>query len=52
MNVGAKVQKDKAELSAKQSLEGTRIGVDIAKSKEQMALARENRQNTKKEENR
>jgi hypothetical protein len=52
MNVGAKVQKDKAELSAKQSLEGTKIGVDIAKSKEQMALARENRQNTKKEGNR
>lgn len=52
MNVGAKVQKDKAELRAKQGLEGAKIGVDIAKSKDQMALAREHRQNTKKEENR
>lgn len=54
MNVGAKVQNDKAQLRAKQSLEGTKIGVDIAKSREQSALARENRQNTqqpkKKEE--
>jgi hypothetical protein len=52
MNVGAKVEKDKADLRAKQSLEGAKIGVDIAKSKDQMALAREHRQNTKKEENR
>jgi hypothetical protein len=52
MNVGAKVQNDKAQLRAKQNLEGTKIGVDIAKSREQSALARENRQNTKKEENR
>ena len=53
MNVGAKVEKDKAELRAKQSLEGAKIGVDIAKSKDQMALAREHKQQTnKKEENR
>jgi len=52
MNVGAKVQNDKAQLHAKQSLEGARIGVDIAKSKEQNALAREHRQKAKKEENR
>lgn len=52
MNVGAKVQNDKAQLRAKQSLEGTKIGVDIAKSKDQMALTREHKQNTKKEENR
>jgi hypothetical protein len=53
MNVGAKVEKDKAELRAKQGLEGAKIGVDIAKSKDQMALARERKQQTnKKEENR
>ena len=50
MNVGAKVEKDKAELRAKQTLEGARIGVDIAKSKDQMALAREHKQQTKKKE--
>jgi hypothetical protein len=36
MQVGAKTAHDKASLSAKQQAEGLRIGVDIARSKEQM----------------
>ena len=36
MQVGAKSQTDKANLAAKTRLEGMRMGVDIAKTKEQM----------------
>jgi hypothetical protein len=38
--IGAKAEQDKANLVAKQQLEGTRIGVDIAKSRDQMARTR------------
>jgi hypothetical protein len=38
--IGAKVEQDKANLIAKQQLEGTKLGVDIAKSKDQMARTR------------
>jgi hypothetical protein len=38
MQIGAKVQTDKANLAAKQHSDGLRIGVDVAKSKDQMAL--------------
>jgi hypothetical protein len=52
MNAGVKAQNDKAQLAAKQSLEGAKIGVDIAKTKDQMALTREHKQQNKKRENR
>jgi len=56
MNASLKAQNDKAQLAARQHMDGARITVDLAKAKDQMALARENRQhakqNTKKEENR
>jgi hypothetical protein len=45
MQVGAKVAKDKAELSSKQEIEGVRIGAEIGRNREQMAIARDNRQN-------
>jgi hypothetical protein len=38
MQVGAKVAKDRADLSAKQELEGVKIGVDIAKTKDQLRM--------------
>jgi hypothetical protein len=40
MQVEAKTQKDATELAARTEMEGTRLGIDIAKSKEQMALQR------------
>lgn len=49
MQVEAKSQKDTTELAARTEMEGTRLGIDIAKSKEQMALQR--RQTTGKEDN-
>jgi hypothetical protein len=45
MQVGAKVAKDRAELSSKEQIEGVRIGAEIGRNKEQMFVARENRQN-------
>ena len=51
MNVSAKVQKDKAELAAKQELEGTKLGVDIAKSKEQFHVQRQSQRNNQRKEN-
>ena len=36
MQVGAKVAKDKAELSSRDQLEGLRIGAEIARNKAQM----------------
>jgi len=38
MQVGAKVAKDRADLSAKQELEGVKLGVDIAKTKDQFRM--------------
>lgn len=45
MQIGAKVGKDKAELAAKQqdaqarqTIEGVRIGADVARNKAQMSL--------------
>jgi len=38
MQVGAKAQGEKLNLSAKQHLEGVKIGVDIAKTKDQLKL--------------
>jgi len=38
MQVGAKVAKDRADLSAKQELEGVKLGVDIAKTKDQLRM--------------
>ena len=38
MQVGAKVRTDKANLNAQQHLEGMKIGVDIAKTKDQMRV--------------
>jgi hypothetical protein len=38
MQIGAKVQTDKSNLAAKQHAEGLRLGVDVAKSKDQIAL--------------
>ena len=37
MQVGAKVAKDKAELSSKDQLEGLRIGAEIARNKAMMS---------------
>ena len=45
MQVGAKVAKDRAELSSKEQIEGVRIGAEIGRNKEQMTIARDNRQN-------
>jgi len=49
MQVKAKSEKDATELAARTEMEGTRLGIDIAKSKDQMALQR--RQTTSKEDN-
>jgi hypothetical protein len=38
MQVGAKAQKDKMDIVAKQQLEGVKLGVDIAKTKDQIRL--------------
>ena len=55
MNASLKAQNDKAQLAARQHMDGARITVDYAKAKDQIALARENRQHAKqtnkKEEN-
>jgi len=40
MKVGAQINKDKNQFAGQQQAEGVRMGVDIAKSKEQMALER------------
>lgn len=47
MQVGAKVAKDKAELSSKDQIEGLRIGSEIARNRAQMALQREEKPNKK-----
>jgi hypothetical protein len=51
MQVGAKAQKDKMDLTAKQHLEGVRMGVDIAKTKDQLRMQEkaQQRQQTPKE---
>ena len=49
MQVKAKSEKDATELAARTEMEGTRLGIDIAKSREQMSLQR--RQTTGKEDN-
>jgi hypothetical protein len=38
MQVSAKAQKDKMDLEAKQQLEGVKLGVDIAKTKDQLRM--------------
>jgi hypothetical protein len=43
MQVGAKAAKDRAELSAKQELEGLKVGAEIARNKAMMG-----RETTKK----
>jgi len=48
MQVKAKAEKDATELAARTEMEGTRLGIDIAKSRDQMALQR--RQTTGKED--
>jgi hypothetical protein len=48
MQVKAKSEKDATELAARTEMEGTRLGIDIAKSREQMSLQR--RQTTGKED--
>ena len=41
MQVGAKTQKDKADLASKEHMEGTRLGIDIAKTRDQLAMQKQ-----------
>ena len=47
MQVGAKAQKDQMDNESKQHLEGMRIGVDIAKTKDQMRMQQASKGKTK-----
>jgi hypothetical protein len=49
MQVGAKSQADKMNLAAKHELEGTRMGIDIAKTKEQLRMQQTRSKDVSKE---
>ena len=44
LQTGSKVQKDKMDASMKMRLEGMKIGVDVAKTKDQLAMQKEQAQ--------
>ena len=49
MQVGAKAEKDKMDNETKQHLEGMRVGVDIAKTKDQLRMQHIQRQQVAKQ---
>ena len=49
MQVGAKAHKDQADLAAKQHMEGARLGIDIAKTKDQLRMQHIQRQQVAKQ---